>query len=149
MLPQTDHPHPPPSFPRNGLVRELVRGTSPPTIRPPRRTNSWIAFSPMQRLWNQLNVVWDIRAGRVRSATYKYKRRGNLSIATKGPVPETIVFSQWCSCLIAVIFAEQIAALKNRYRCIAYDHRGQGASECTEHGLEHGRLNRRRGTRVD
>ena len=52
----------------------------------------------------------------------------------EGSGPETIVFSHGLL-LDCSIFAEQIAALKDRYRCIAYDHRGQGASECTEHGL--------------
>ncbi|MCX5746331.1 MAG: alpha/beta fold hydrolase [Proteobacteria bacterium] len=44
-----------------------------------------------------------------------------------GSTGETIVFSHgllWSTAL----FAPQIAALRDRYRCIAYDHRGQGQS---------------------
>ena len=44
-----------------------------------------------------------------------------------GSTGETIVFSHgllWCTAL----FAPQIAALRDRYRCIAWDHRGQGQS---------------------
>src|SRR5947209_19772561 len=46
-----------------------------------------------------------------------------------GPAPtgETIAFSHgllWST----ELFAPQIAALRDRYRCIAWDHRGQGRS---------------------
>lgn len=44
-----------------------------------------------------------------------------------GSTGETIVFSHgllWC----VELFAPQIAALRARYRCIAWDHRGQGKS---------------------
>ncbi len=34
------------------------------------------------------------------------------------------------------MFADQIAHLKGRYRCIAYDHRGQGQSDATEAGYD-------------
>ena len=44
-----------------------------------------------------------------------------------GSTGQTIVFSHgllWCT----ELFAPQIAALRDRYRCIAWDHRGQGKS---------------------
>src|SRR5512141_257131 len=44
-----------------------------------------------------------------------------------GSTGETIVFSHgllWST----VMFARQIEALRGRYRCIAWDHRGQGKS---------------------
>jgi len=34
------------------------------------------------------------------------------------------------------LFYKQIAYLKNRYRIVAYDHRGQGRSEVTQHGYD-------------
>jgi pimeloyl-ACP methyl ester carboxylesterase len=55
-----------------------------------------------------------------------------------GSTGETIVFSHgllWCT----EQFAPQIAALRGRYRCIAWDHRGQGksAADAREHiGIE-------------
>jgi pimeloyl-ACP methyl ester carboxylesterase len=55
-----------------------------------------------------------------------------------GSTGETIVFSHgllWCT----EQFAPQIAALRGRYRCIAWDHRGQGksAADSREHiGIE-------------
>lgn len=45
---------------------------------------------------------------------------------TGGPYP-AIVFSHGLL-MSSRMFAAQIAALKDRYRCIAYDHRGQGQS---------------------
>jgi len=59
----------------------------------------------------------------------------SLHYTDEGTGPETIVFSHGLL-LDGTIFAHQIKHLKNRYRCICYDHRGQGASECTEHGLD-------------
>lgn len=54
---------------------------------------------------------------------------------TGGKDKETIVFSHslW---LNSHMFDAQIAALSGRYRCIAYDHRGQGQSEVTNAGYD-------------
>lgn len=52
-----------------------------------------------------------------------------------GTGPETIVFAHgllW-SCRM---FDDQVAALKDRYRCIAFDFRGQGQSEVTRNGYD-------------
>ncbi len=52
-----------------------------------------------------------------------------------GAGPETIIFSHgllWSSRM----FAGQIDHLKDRYRVIAYDHRGQGRSEVTPRGYD-------------
>lgn len=52
-----------------------------------------------------------------------------------GTGQETIVFSHgllWSGRM----FDDQIAALKNQYRCIAFDFRGQGQSEITESGYD-------------
>ncbi len=51
-----------------------------------------------------------------------------LHYIDEGSGPETIVFSHgllWSNHM----FRPQIDALKSRYRCIAWDHRGQGASQ--------------------
>ncbi|MCA9073496.1 MAG: alpha/beta hydrolase [Planctomycetaceae bacterium] len=48
---------------------------------------------------------------------------------------ETIVFSHgllWSG----LMFEKQVDALKDRYRCITYDHRGQGQSEVTRDGYD-------------
>lgn len=50
-----------------------------------------------------------------------------------GEGAETILFSHgflWSGSM----FQEQVNALKNRYHCITYDHRGQGKSEVTRSG---------------
>ncbi len=49
--------------------------------------------------------------------------------------PETLVFSHgllWSG----YMFHNQIAVLKDRYRCITFDHRGQGQSEVTQSGYD-------------
>lgn len=59
----------------------------------------------------------------------------NLYYEEQGSGPETIVFAHgllW-SCRM---FDEQVAALKDRYRCVAFDHRGQGQSEITPDGYD-------------
>lgn len=64
---------------------------------------------------------------RVNGATLYYEAQGSG--------PETIVFAHgllW-SCRM---FDDLVAALKDRYRCIAFDHRGQGQSEVTADGYD-------------
>jgi len=54
---------------------------------------------------------------------------------TQGEGPETIVFAHgllWCGSM----FENQMAALKSRYRCIAFDFRGQGQSTVTPSGYD-------------
>lgn len=52
-----------------------------------------------------------------------------------GRAPQTIVFthSMLFNCRM---FDAQVAALKDRYRCLLYDFRGQGKSEITESGYD-------------
>ena len=53
----------------------------------------------------------------------------------KGAGADTVVFSH--SYLVdSTHFAPQIEALSDRYRCIAYDHRGHGRSQVTEAGYD-------------
>ncbi len=52
---------------------------------------------------------------------------GPAQAAARSQNNETIVFSHGLL-FSTELFAPQIAALQNRYRCIAYDHRGQGRS---------------------
>ncbi|MBL8156124.1 MAG: alpha/beta fold hydrolase [Anaerolineae bacterium] len=54
---------------------------------------------------------------------------------TGGQNRETIVFSHGLF-LSSRAFDPQVAALSDRYRCIAYDHRGQGRSEITKNGYD-------------
>jgi pimeloyl-ACP methyl ester carboxylesterase len=52
-----------------------------------------------------------------------------------GAGPETIVFAHgllWSE----RIFNDQVAALKNRYRCVTFDFRGQGKTEVTRTGYD-------------
>ncbi len=53
----------------------------------------------------------------------------------EGSGTETIVFSHGLL-LSGEMFRAQIDHFKSRYRCIAYDHRGQGQSEVTESGYD-------------
>jgi len=52
-----------------------------------------------------------------------------------GSGPETIVFSH-SYLLDSHHFAPQMQALRDRYRCVAFDHRGHGRSEVTEAGYD-------------
>ncbi len=54
---------------------------------------------------------------------------------TGGQGKETIVFSHGVL-FNCHQFDAQVAALSERYRCIAYDHRGQGQSEVTKDGYD-------------
>ena len=59
----------------------------------------------------------------------------NLYFEDHGAGPQTIVFGHgllWSGAM----FAAQIAALKDRYRCITIDWRGQGRSEITRDGYD-------------
>ncbi|MDX1460600.1 MAG: alpha/beta fold hydrolase [Xanthomonadales bacterium] len=58
-----------------------------------------------------------------------------LHYRESGHGQETIVFSHGLL-MSGDMFARQVHALSNRYRCIAYDHRGQGHSEVTESGYD-------------
>ena len=58
-----------------------------------------------------------------------------LYYTESGSGPETIVFSH--SYIVdSSHFDPQVASLKDRYRCIAYDHRGHGRSEVARSGYE-------------
>src|SRR6516162_3745736 len=52
-----------------------------------------------------------------------------------GSGPGTIVFAHGLLCNTH-LFDHQVAALKDRYRCIAFDFRGQGQSEVTKTGYD-------------
>lgn len=52
-----------------------------------------------------------------------------------GAGDETIVFSHGLL-MSSEMYRAQIDALKGEYRCIAFDHRGQGRSEITENGYD-------------
>lgn len=52
-----------------------------------------------------------------------------------GEGPETIVFSHGLL-MNGGMFSAQVEALKRRYRCITYDHRGQGGSAVTDDGYD-------------
>jgi len=52
-----------------------------------------------------------------------------------GDGPETIVFSHGLL-MSGAMFADQVGALSARYRCICYDHRGQGRSEVAPDGYD-------------
>jgi len=52
-----------------------------------------------------------------------------------GSGPETIVFSHGLL-MSGEMFSAQVKALGARYRCISYDHRGQGRSEVTGSGYD-------------
>lgn len=57
----------------------------------------------------------------------------HYEVAGKGK--ETIVFSHGLL-FDNTMFHKQIDLLKNRYRCISYDHRGQGKSQLTKEGYD-------------
>ena len=58
-----------------------------------------------------------------------------LSYQEQGSGPETIVFTHGLG-LSSHMFDEQVAALRARYRCVAFDFRGQGQSETTRHSYD-------------
>lgn len=58
-----------------------------------------------------------------------------LWYSDEGTGTQTIAFSHGLL-LSSAMFADQIAHLKQHYRCIAYDHRGQGRSEVTAQGYD-------------
>jgi pimeloyl-ACP methyl ester carboxylesterase len=57
----------------------------------------------------------------------------NLSVEERGSAPQTIVFAHGVL-LNRRIFDRQLDALKDRYRCIAFDFRGHGRSEVPDRG---------------
>lgn len=58
-----------------------------------------------------------------------------LHYVDEGSDAESILFSHGLL-FSGAMFEAQIAALRDRYRCIAYDHRGQGQSEVTDSGYD-------------
>jgi 3-oxoadipate enol-lactonase len=52
-----------------------------------------------------------------------------------GDGPDTIVFSHGLL-MSGEMFSEQISALSEHYRCISFDHRGQGKSSVTDSGYD-------------
>ncbi|WP_419907658.1 alpha/beta fold hydrolase [Hoeflea sp.] len=59
----------------------------------------------------------------------------NIHYIDEGSGAETVVFSHGLL-MNGGMFAAQMAALKGRYRCIAFDHRGQGKSAVTDDGYD-------------
>src|SRR5687767_2024240 len=59
----------------------------------------------------------------------------SLYYEEQGAGPEAIVFAHGCL-LNCRMFDGQVAALKERYRCIRFDFRGQGQSEVTRSGYD-------------
>lgn len=62
-------------------------------------------------------------------------RGAKLHYTDAGSGDETIVFSHGLL-MSGKMFADQIEVLKSNYRCIAFDHRGQGQSSVTETGYD-------------
>lgn len=62
----------------------------------------------------------------VNGAALHYEDRGG---------PEAVVFAHGCL-LDCRMFDVQVAALQGRYRCVAFDFRGQGRSEVTRGGYD-------------
>ena len=58
-----------------------------------------------------------------------------LYYSVEGEGPETVVFSHGLL-MSSEMFRAQVEALKRDYRCICYDHRGQGRSEVTADGYD-------------
>ena len=62
-------------------------------------------------------------------------RGARLHYTDEGDGPETVVFSHGLL-FSGKMFAAQVEALKSDYRCITFDHRGQGQSEVTISGYD-------------
>ncbi|MGB3317308.1 MAG: alpha/beta fold hydrolase, partial [Albidovulum sp.] len=58
-----------------------------------------------------------------------------LHYTDEGEGPETILFSHGLL-FSGEMFGDQVAAFKDRYRCVTWDHRGQGQSEVTADGYD-------------
>jgi len=59
----------------------------------------------------------------------------DLHVVDSGNGAETIVFSHGML-ISGVMFDPQVAALNRRYRCVVYDHRGQGQSSVPKTGYD-------------
>jgi len=59
----------------------------------------------------------------------------DLHVVDSGDGSETVVFSHGLL-ISGVMFDPQVAALNRRYRCVVYDHRGQGRSAVPKRGYD-------------
>ncbi len=66
---------------------------------------------------------------------YKTINGANLYYEETGSGPETLVFSHGLL-MSGDMFADQVRAFSDRYRCISFDHRGQARSEVTASGYD-------------
>jgi len=62
-------------------------------------------------------------------------RHSKIYYEEAGSGPETLVFSHGLL-MSSEMFRDQVKAFSSRYRCIAYDHRGQGRSEVSKTGYD-------------
>ncbi len=62
-------------------------------------------------------------------------RQARIHYEESGSGPETIVFSHGLL-MSGDMFRDQVEALSSRYRCISYDHHGQGRSDVTRAGYD-------------